>query len=109
MTKRQYQQTYEANLIAKGYVCINHPEKAATTTKKTLCYACYSSKRWREDAEYKAKQIERHKEYVKNNRARINAIAKKWRDNNPEKHREAVRKSIAKRKEREAGRGNPNE
>ena len=106
MTKRQYQQTYEAKLIAQGYVCANHPEKAATTTGKTLCYACYSAKRWREDDDYRQAQIERHKEYVKNNRARINAIAKKWRDNNPEKHREAVKKSIAKRKQREAERGN---
>jgi len=97
MAEAKYRLKYEANLIAKGYVCINHPEKAATTTGKTLCYGCYSRKRWAEDAEYKKAQIERHKEYVKNNRARINAIAKKWRDNNPEKHREAVKKSRAKR------------
>jgi len=103
MTDKKYREAYEAKLLAEGIVCINHPEKPATTTKRTLCYGCYASKRWREDPEYKQRQIERHKEYVKNNRPRINAIAKKWRDNNPEKHREAVRKSIAKRKARQEG------
>ena len=107
MASKKHRETYEQNLIAKGYVCQTegHSDKPATTTKKTLCYACYSKNRWANDPEYKARQNQRHKDYVEKNRPRINAIAKKWRDNNPEKHREAVRKSIAKRKEREAGRG----
>jgi hypothetical protein len=107
MTSKKYRDTYEAKLIANGFVCQTegHSDKPATTTGKTLCFSCYSKKRYATDAEYRKAQHERHKTYVENNRARINAIAKKWRDNNPEKHREAVRKSIAKRKEREAGRG----
>jgi hypothetical protein len=108
MTQKKYREKYEAKLIAEGFVCQTegHSDKPATTTKKTLCFACYSKKRWNEDAEYKKAQNERHKKYVAENREKINAIAKKWRENNPEKHREAVKKSIAKRKEREAGRGN---
>jgi len=108
MTQKKYRETYEAKLIANGFVCQTegHSDKPATTTGKTLCFACYSKKRWNEDADYREAQTERHKKYVENNRSRINAIAKKWRDNNPEKHRAAVKQSIAKRKEREAGRGN---
>ena len=111
MTEKKYRIKYEQNLIAKGYVCQTegHQHKPATTTGRTLCFACYSKKRWHEDAEYREAQNERHTKYVEKNRERINAIAKKWRENNPEKHREAVKKSIAKRKEREAGRGNTNE
>jgi len=112
MTEKKYRIKYEQNLIDKGFVCQTegHSDKPATTTGRTLCFACYSKNRWDTDEEYRKAQNERHANYVKNNRERINAIAKKWRDNNPEKHREAVRKSIAKRKEREAGRdGNTNE
>jgi hypothetical protein len=108
MTSKKHRETYEAKLLADGFHCQTegHEHKPATTTKKTLCFACYSKKRWREDAEYKEAQNERHKKYVAKNRDKVNGIAKKWRDNNPEKHREAVKKSIAKRKQREQEEGN---
>jgi hypothetical protein len=107
MTQKKYRDKYEAKLLANGYHCQTegHEHKPATTTGKTLCFACYSKKRWNEDAEYRKAQNERHANYVKNNRERINAIAKRWRDNNPEKHRAAVKQSIAKRKQREQEEG----
>jgi len=111
MTQKKYRETYEAKLITNGFVCQTegHSDKPATTTQRTLCYACYSKKRWETDAEYKAAQNDRHKKYVETNRDKINAIAKKWRDANPEKHREAVKKSIAKRKQREQKEGQSND
>jgi hypothetical protein len=110
MTQKKYRDTYEAKLLANGVVCQTpgHEHKPATTTQRTLCFACYSKMRWENDPEYRDAQNARHKKYVANNRTRINAIAKKWRDANPEKNREAVRKSIAKRKEREQKAGNEN-
>jgi hypothetical protein len=103
MTKAQYRKTWEAKLLAEGKVCEKHSDRPKTT--KHGCYGCYHSYRWHNDPEFKARRNARHKEYVGNNRQRINAIAKKWRDANPEKHRDNVKKSIAKRKEREAERG----
>lgn len=105
-TSKEYREAYEAKLMEEGFVCENHPDKPATTTKKTLCYACYSKQRWANDPAYKEAQNARHKRYVSENRERINAISKKWRDNNPEKFRAAVKASIAKRNAREEGNNN---
>jgi hypothetical protein len=111
MPQKKYRETYEAKLLAQGIVCQTpgHEHKPATTTQKTLCFACYSKKRWLEDEAYREAQTKRHSDYVAKNRDKINAIAKKWRDNNPEKHRAAVKKSIAKRKEREQKASDTNE
>lgn len=108
MTDKKYRETYEAKLLSEGFVCQTegHEDRPATTTKKTLCYACYSRKRWAEDPEYRDAQNARHKKYVSENRERINAISKKWRENNPEKFRAAVQASIAKRKAKEEGNNN---
>lgn len=94
---KEYREEYKAKLVAEGFVCKNHPDKPATSRKTDVCHACYSAQRWANDPEYRKSQNTRHAAWVEANRTRANQIAKKWRDLNPEKHREAVRKSRAKR------------